>query len=315
MEPELPIEKTLRAAAKARREKAGEPFRMDAAVRRRLHQEISKEFPPRPRERAWTEFFAGLFRRNAWAIATLSVVLLLALTLVLRPKSGEQTRLAKLKAPAAASVSQKMDAAPEEASRSRRLLSAVAAPAAAPAQPLSESAPAESNSSSDKLALADAAPAPGPSPARMEFIRTTRQEFATSGGASGTLMKTFVLEREGSALRIIDADGSIYTGGWDKIAPGKPEANEPENRLRLNATRAAESVQGPAAWFTVSGTNRTLGKQVVISCELRPMQTNLRTATSLFTSKTVAPREKAAIISGTIQVDGRPVELRAVQSK
>ena len=96
-EPERPIEKLLRAAAKKRRDEAGAPLELHPATRRLLQGEVARKFAQAGRERR--SFLQGLGRlwpRFAWGLAIL-VLMFVAPRLLFPPASHNESaaRLAK----------------------------------------------------------------------------------------------------------------------------------------------------------------------------------------------------------------------------
>lgn len=83
MDEERPIEKLLRDAARARREKAGEKWEMHPATRRLLQGEVARQFPQARRSNTRTSLWPGL----AWAGAVC-----MAIALVLWATLPNQTR-------------------------------------------------------------------------------------------------------------------------------------------------------------------------------------------------------------------------------
>jgi hypothetical protein len=74
-EPERPIEKLLRAAAKKRRDEAGAPFELHSADRRLLQGEVARKFAQPHREtRSFADILGQLWPRFAWGIALLAVL-------------------------------------------------------------------------------------------------------------------------------------------------------------------------------------------------------------------------------------------------
>jgi hypothetical protein len=74
-EPERPIEKLLRAAAKKRRDEAGAPFELHPATRRLLQGEVARQFAKPQREAAsLSSLLARLWPRLAWGAAIVAVL-------------------------------------------------------------------------------------------------------------------------------------------------------------------------------------------------------------------------------------------------
>ncbi|HWH71293.1 MAG TPA: hypothetical protein VNT26_18055, partial [Candidatus Sulfotelmatobacter sp.] len=157
MEPERPIEKLLRAFAKKRRDETGEPLGLNPATRRRLQNEVARQFGPaaQPQGSRW-QTLRQLWPRLAWGLGALAVLAVAAALLL--PSLGHhpsQTTLARNEPlPEAAPVSQTSPAAIP-----------APAPAAAPVE-----APQEAPAAGRALADRPAASASGATPSR-DWIR------------------------------------------------------------------------------------------------------------------------------------------------
>jgi hypothetical protein len=74
-EPERPIERLLRAAAKKRRDEAGAPLELHPATRRLLQGEVARKHAGAGREsRSFFQVFGQLWPRFAWGLAILAVL-------------------------------------------------------------------------------------------------------------------------------------------------------------------------------------------------------------------------------------------------
>jgi hypothetical protein len=94
-EPERPIEKLLRAAAKKRRDEAGAPLELHPANRRLWQGEVARTFArPKRETRSFTEALGWLWPRLAWGVA-ISAVLVVAVY-VLLPVPGKSKSAALL---------------------------------------------------------------------------------------------------------------------------------------------------------------------------------------------------------------------------
>jgi hypothetical protein len=96
MEPERPIEKALRAAAKQRREQAGPEFEMHPATRRLLQNEVARRYPP---GKGRLSSFGWLLRarpRLAWGLAGVTLLVLAGTAwLILATHDRSETLMAK----------------------------------------------------------------------------------------------------------------------------------------------------------------------------------------------------------------------------
>lgn len=113
---------------------------------------------------------------------------------------------------------------------------------------------------------------------------------STPEASTGTLLTSFKVEQNGDQLRIVDHDGSVYTGNWTP-APSPGSTNAPALYADYGAVAAptqlhdqakhlpADAVSPPANTFTyamaqqnfrfaATGTNRSLQQNVVLSGEI-----------------------------------------------
>lgn len=147
-EPERPIEKLLRAAARKRRDEAGAPFELHPADRRLLQGEVARQFPSAQREpRSGYEVLGQLWPRFAWAVAILAVLGVAVWLVVPVPGRNEQTALLARKEPAK-DMKEEAPAASAIPSSAQESLGApaaggrVSAPSEMPALPMAEPAAA-----------------------------------------------------------------------------------------------------------------------------------------------------------------------------
>jgi hypothetical protein len=96
-EPERPIEKLLRAAAKKRRDEAGAPLELHPATRRLLQGEAARKFArAQGASRSLLQGLSQLWPRFAWGVGMLAVLAVAVWLLVPAPgKNQSQTLLAK----------------------------------------------------------------------------------------------------------------------------------------------------------------------------------------------------------------------------
>ena len=93
-EPERPIEKLLRAAAKKRRDEAGAPFELHPATRRLLQGEVARKFAKAPRQaRSFSERLGRWWPRFAWGAALFAVLGVAAWMLVPALRNGKPEAL------------------------------------------------------------------------------------------------------------------------------------------------------------------------------------------------------------------------------
>ncbi len=78
MDPERPIEKTLRDCGRQRAEQAGAPFELHPATRRLLQGEVARQFPPQRPSGSWVgRLFLNSGPKLAWGAALVSVLLIM----------------------------------------------------------------------------------------------------------------------------------------------------------------------------------------------------------------------------------------------
>lgn len=357
MEPERPIEKLLRTWARKRREAAPDAaeFELRPATRRRLHEEAARRWAGPEREPGW--WFA-LGRRHwprlAWGLgvtAALAVVIAFVVSGLRRPQP--HLSLAQNKS------SLKRRAAPP------------APPAASPAQPPAETAkadlrlgasagtagsPVSSNGSllERRYGLAGAVGGTNVAVATREplvqrFARAQSKvkgemDFVDKLPSAESVLTSFRVEQSGQRLRVIDRDGSVYTGSLQVAAKtARRRSGEVGEVLAAGAAeRAAEGELPPAtaaaepAWpsysFRVAGTNRTLSQPVVFTGTLlaatnRALQAQgFQRLDSLGERGTSASAPASARpsgglllntrISGTAQVgSGKPIQILATPAE
>lgn len=129
--------------------------------------------------------------------------------------------------------------------------------------------------------LAKAEALAAPPPASQHFYRldalTTRQRAAGALSSPTPVLTSFRMEQSGDRMRVVDADGSVYTGAMqaaqDEIAPPASPLSAPKNKP-LTAPAAKVPAQSQAVqnyFFRVAGTNRNLNQNIVFSGNLIPL--------------------------------------------
>src|SRR5258708_39893922 len=81
MDPERPIEKLLKAAAKKRRDQAGAPFELHPADRKALQAEVGRKYAKAKRPSFLQSVLAG-WPRLVWGTAIFAVLAIIAFMLV-----------------------------------------------------------------------------------------------------------------------------------------------------------------------------------------------------------------------------------------
>jgi hypothetical protein len=196
------------------------------------------------------------------------------------------------------------------------------APAAAPA------AGADSEAKSDTIA--GVAP-PVAQPSSAESLGT-KQQFSQQSAVqsfrnnaqvsrSANVLNTFQVQQEGSEIRVLDADGSTYTGKIEQLANNA----ELDSRIaarhsvakqtrRHDAQAAGETESAaPQSYFRATGFNVSLKKRVVFEGNYAALPSQ-QPASGIpnDTERSEQTRDRARIV-GTVRVNGEaPVEVDAV---
>jgi hypothetical protein len=233
-EPERPIEKLLRAAAKKRRDDAGAPFELHPATRRLLQGEVAQNFAKAQRQtRSFSEVLSQLWPRFAWGGAIFAVLAVTVYVLLPEPGKGKQEALL---------------AKNESMSEARRAKEPFPPPTAAvPAVPAPPAPAMEAYSAA--VAAAGKAQAAPRSPARR--LGAEREELpadslaAPLDGAAGE--KHALAAAAQLADRQKDAEmGLAVSGGLPAQAPAGTVNGALERRYGL-AGKPASSASLPAA--------------------------------------------------------------------
>jgi hypothetical protein len=179
-------------------------------------------------------------------------------------------------------------------------------------------------------ALPAAAP-PVSQPSLAGGVATTHQFSQQSGAQSfrnnaqvsraANVLNTFQVQQEGNEIRVVDADGSTYTGKIEQSAKGAELDSRIAARRDLAKQKpgyAAKSVDEnkpaiPQSYFRATGYNVSLKKTLVFegNYEAPPPQQST-TAASNDRQRTEQSSDRARIV-GTVRVNGdAPVEVDAI---
>jgi HAMP domain-containing protein len=197
-----------------------------------------------------------------------------------------------------------------------------AAPAVAPA------AGADSKAKSDKMAGV-APPVAQPSLAgslgtRQQFSQQSAvQSFRNNAQVSraANVLNTFQVQQQGSEIRVLDADGSTYTGKIEQSAKNaeldsrvtsRRDAAKQTQRYAAKAARENESA-APQSYFRATGFNVSLKKTLVFEGNYAaPPAQQPATATANDRERSEQSRDRTRIV-GTVRVNGEaPVEVDAI---
>lgn len=197
-----------------------------------------------------------------------------------------------------------------------------AAPAAAPA------AGADSKAKLDTMAGVTP-PVAQPSSAgslgtKQQFSQQSAlQSFRNNAQVSRTtnVLNTFQVQQEGSEIRVLDADGSTYTGKIEQLAntaeldsrvTARRDAAKQTRRYAAKAAPENESA-APQSYFRATGYNVSFKKTLVFEGNYAapPVQQSA-TATANDRERSEQNRDRARIV-GTVRVNGEaPVEVDAI---
>jgi hypothetical protein len=197
-----------------------------------------------------------------------------------------------------------------------------AAPAAAPAGSL------DSKAESDRMAAgapAVAQPSSAGSPATTQqfspqlAIQSFRNNAQISRAAN--VLNTFQVQQQGSEIRVVDADGSTYTGKIEQSTNNAEldsrltERRDAARQTRKYAAKAAGENESAASqsYFRATGYNVSLKKTLVFEGNYAtpPVQQPAK-ATSNDRQRAESSRNQARIV-GTVRVNGEaPLEVDAI---
>jgi hypothetical protein len=221
MEPDQPMDELLKASARKRRAEFGSDPSMPNPMRVRLHEEITsvnreKEWPSRRFGFAWPRF----------ALAAATAILIVGLPILWQwresthPKVLSATRQTETTAPASAA-----GARADEKGETAANQTAAAA------------------SETGKVAAAAAAPAAAKiAESRQQFARVIAQEEPGKSKVPDVL-SNFQLEQNGDSVRVIDADGSTYTGKMERLALTDARALSNQKRDYVAQSKAASAAK------------------------------------------------------------------------
>ena len=196
------------------------------------------------------------------------------------------------------------------------------APAAAPA------AGADSKAKSDTMA---AAAPPVAQPSSAGSLGMTQQFSQQSGVQSfrnnaqvsraANVLNTFQVQQEGSEIRVLDADGSTYTGKIEQLAKSAEldsritARRDAAKQTRSYAAKAAPENESaaPQSYFRATGYNVSLKKTLVFEGNYAaPPAQQPATVTANDRERSEQSRDRARIV-GTVRVNGEaPVEVDAI---
>jgi hypothetical protein len=196
-----------------------------------------------------------------------------------------------------------------------------AAPSAAPATG------ADSKTKSDTMAGV-APPVAQPSSAdslgtKQQFSQQSAvQSFRNNAqvSRSANVLNTFQVQQQGSEIRVLDADGSTYTGKIEQLAnnaeldsrvTARRDAAKQTRRYAAKAVRENESA-APQSYFRATGYNVSLQKTLVFEGNYAAPPAQQSATTSNDRERAEQSRNRARIV-GTVRLNGDvPVEVDAI---
>jgi len=160
----------------------------------------------------------------------------------------------------------------------------------------------------------------------------TKQQFSQESAAqsfrnkaqvsrAASVLNTFQVQQEGSEIRVLDADGSTYTGKIEQLAKSAElnsriaaRRDAAKQTRRYAAKAAPENVSAaPQSYFRATGFNVSLKKTLVFEGNYAaPPAQQPATATANDRERAEQNRDRARIV-GTVRVNGEvPVEVDAI---
>ena len=153
--------------------------------------------------------------------------------------------------------------------------------------------------------------------------QSVAQSFRNTAQVSGAanVLNMFQVQQEGSDIRVVDADGSTYTGKIEQLAKSadvdsritaRRDAAKQTRRFAAKATGESESA-APQSYFRATGYNVSLKKTLVFEGNYAapPVQQPAK-ATSNDRERAELSRDRARIM-GTVRVNGEAsVEVDAI---
>jgi hypothetical protein len=149
------------------------------------------------------------------------------------------------------------------------------------------------------------------------------QSFRSSAQVSraANVLNTFQVQQQGSEIRVLDADGSTYTGKIEQLAntaeldsrvTARRDAAKQTRRYAAKAARENESA-APQSYFRATGFNVSLKKTLVFEGNYAaPPAQQPATATANDRERSEQNRDRARIV-GTVRVNGEAaVEVDAI---
>jgi len=353
------MEQMLEALAKARRAEFGDDAKMPNPMRARLHEEIARVGAAEDEKVESRGSWLTMFWPRVTVAATLATLIVLVpaiwwnqshpLRNTLAKASGESATESKVNLADNSQI--KVEPAATPASEAGALASSThvaqsrgatelpgemaqgfdkeiaaaksqAAPAAAPV------AGADAKAKSDRMAavappVAQSSSAGDLAMAQQFSQQSALQSFRNTAQVSraANVLNTFQVQQEGSDIRVVDADGSTYTGKIEQSAKNAEldsrmtSRRDAAKQTQRYAAKPADETgsAAPQSYFRATGFNMSLKKTVVFEGNYAaPPEQQPAAATANDRERTEQNRDRPRIV-GTVRVNGEAaVEVDAV---
>ncbi len=291
-EPKKPIEKLLEASAQTRRAEFGADPQMPNPMRARLQDEVAKcgREPTRPARGAW---FGLTWPRLVMGTAFAALVAGAVAFWWQQEQRPASSPTFAASAPMAAAPAE--DSRAEAEAESRILEVAKAAPAAAPAwQNFSQAAVAESAAGLTQ-----------------NFAQAARGKVRSRVGElkkAPRVLDNFQVKQTGRDLRVVDADGSVYTGEIEPLA-----ANAPQGPQGASSQEAGAAAQPTNEFrFRARGFNSRLQKPLTFEGDYIVGAAAAAAKDEKVVTDAVAPAPAARIIGQAVVAGEPPIAVDAV---
>jgi hypothetical protein len=149
-------------------------------------------------------------------------------------------------------------------------------------------------------------------------VQSFRNNAQVSRAAN--VLNTFQVQQQGSEIRVLDADGSTYTGNIEQLGKNgeldshiaaRSDAAKQTRRYAAKATGETESAV-PQSYFRATGYNVSLKKTLVFEGNYAAPPEQPAKAMSNDRERAESSRDRARIV-GTVRVNGEaPVEVDAI---
>jgi hypothetical protein len=345
-EPKKPIEQMLEALAKARRAQFGDDPKMPNPMRARMHDEIARVGAAKEENVELRPSWITMFWPRVTVAAALATLLVLVPAIWwnrshpltesgdvavrehtagaadgLNPAVPAEDTVAKTPALSATEPTVNL------ADNSQIKIEPDKEIAAAKIQ----AAPAAGADSKTKSNTMAAAAPPVAQPSSAGSLGMTQQFSQQSGiqsfrnkaqaSRSANVLNTFQVQQQGIEIRVLDADGSTYTGKIEQLAnnaeldsriAARRDAAKQTRRFAAKAAPENESA-APQSYFRATGYNVSLKKRLVFEGNYAaPPAQQPAAVTANDRERSEQSRDQARIV-GTVRVNGEaPIEVDAI---